>query len=361
LLYGREPECAAIDELLDQARSSHSTALVLIGPAGVGKTVLLEYARSRAVPMRVLETIGLEPETGLPFAALYRLLKPVLSYIERLPGPQADALLGALALGPARAAHRFAIALGTLSLLAEAAAERPLLCLVDDAHWLDQPSAEALSFVARHMEAEGIGMLFAARYGDGSPLEDSGLPQHPIEELGANASARLLDARFSAAIAPSARDAIVLAAGGNPLALNEIANALTAEQLAGRAALPVPLPLGRDLQRLLLDQVRRLSPPAQALILVAAADGTGEANTVTAAADPLGADAAAFAEIQAAGLMTIRDGRLDFRHPVVRTAAYEGASLDQRQAAHMALARTLQGGQRRPACMAPGRIGIRPG
>jgi DNA-binding CsgD family transcriptional regulator len=342
LLYGREQECAAVDEVLDASRSSRSSALILTGSAGIGKTALLEYARSRAASMWVLETIGLEPEADLPFAALHRLVVPVVSSIGRLPGPQAEALRGALALGPARPSTRFAVGLATLSLLAEAAAEGPLLCLVDDAHWLDQPSADALAFAARHMEAEGIGALFAARSSEQSPLRDSGLPQRTVQDLDSGASARLLDARFSA-IAPSVRDAIVVAAGGNPLALNEIAKALTAEQLTGHAALPNPLPLGRDLQRLLADQVRRLSPAAQTVLVVAAADGSGDANAVGAAAAALGADPAAFAEVQAAGLVTIRSGRLDFRHPMLRTAGYEGAYPGQRRAAHAALAQALPG------------------
>jgi hypothetical protein len=190
LLYGREGGLRGNRRVLDQARFSRGTALILTGSAGIGKTMLLGYARSTSASMRVLEMAGLEPETDLPFAALRRLLAPVLSYIERLPGPQAGALPRRVCAGPSSGVHRFAIALGTLSHLAEVAAEGPLLCLVEDAHWLDQPSGDALTFAARHMKAEGIAMLFAARPGDESPLRDSRLPKRVIQALDVGAAAR---------------------------------------------------------------------------------------------------------------------------------------------------------------------------
>ena len=150
-LYGREPERAAIDRLLEDARRSRSGVLVLRAEAGVCKSALLDYARSRGAYMRILQAVGVEPEIELPFAALHQLLRPALPYLDRIPEVQAAALRGALAIAPGDTDNRFAIALAVLSLLAEVATDGPLLCLVDDAHWLDQPSADTLSFVARRL------------------------------------------------------------------------------------------------------------------------------------------------------------------------------------------------------------------
>jgi predicted ATPase len=166
LLYGRDPERLIIGQLLEGARESQSGVLVIRGEAGVGKSALLEDARERASGMQVLACAGIESESSLPFAALHQLLRPALRHLRKVPGPQADALRGALGLAAARGDDRFLVSLAVLSLLAEAAEQRPLLCLVDDAHWLDDASADALVFVARRLEAEGIVLLFAAREGE---------------------------------------------------------------------------------------------------------------------------------------------------------------------------------------------------
>jgi DNA-binding CsgD family transcriptional regulator len=342
-LYGREPERAAIDRLLEDARGSRSGVLVLRAEAGVGKSALLDYARSRGADMRILQAVGVEPEIELPFAALHQLLRPALPYLDRIPEVQAAALRGALAIAPADTDNRFAIALAVLSLLAEVATDGPLLCLVDDAHWLDQPSADTLSFVARRLEAEGIVMLFAAREGDARSFPGGGLAEREIRGLDPADAEVLLVERFGSAIAPDTRRVILESAQGIPLALLEIPMALTAAQLSGHEPLPRPMPLGHDLEVILLQRVQRLPVPAQLLLLVAAAEGSGEAAAVLAAGDRLGIPSSALLDAEASGLLHGNGGALAFRHPILRTAIYQGASLLQRQAVHRALVDTLQG------------------
>jgi DNA-binding CsgD family transcriptional regulator len=342
-LYGREPECAAIDRLLEGARRSRSGALVLRAEAGVGKSALLSYARTRGTDLRILQAVGVEPEIELPFAALYQLLRPVFPYLDRIPDVQAMALRSALAIAPGDTDNRFAIALAVLSLLAEVASDGPLLCLVDDAHWLDQPSADTLSFVARRLEAEGIVMLFAAREGYARSFPGSGLAERAINGLAPDDAELLLVERFGSAIAPETRRVIRRSAQGIPLALLEIPMALTPAQLSGRQALPHPMPLGRDLEAILLERVHRLSASAQLLLLVAAAEGSGEADVILSAGGVLGIPPSTLLEAEASGLIRARGSALVFRHPILRSAVYQGASLPQRQAAHRALVDTLAG------------------
>jgi DNA-binding CsgD family transcriptional regulator len=342
-LYGREPECAAIDRLLEGARRSRSDALVLRAEAGVGKSALLSYARTRGADLRILQAVGVEPEIELPFAALYQLLRPVFPYLDRIPDVQATALRSALAIAPGDTDNRFAIALAVLSLLAEVASDGPLLCLVDDAHWLDQPSADTLSFVARRLEAEGIVMLFAAREGDARSFPGSGLAERDVNGLAPDDAELLLVERFGSAIAPETRRVIRGSAQGIPLALLEIPMALTPAQLSGRQTLPHPMPLGHDLEAILLERVHRLSASAQLLLLVAAAEGSGEADVILSAGGALGIPPSTLLEAEASGLILARGSALVFRHPILRSAVYQGASLPQQQAAHRALVDTLQG------------------
>ena len=342
-LHGRESERATIDGLLEGARRSRSGVLVLRAEAGVGKSALLGYALSRAGDMRVLRAVGVEPEVELPFAALHQLLRPVLPYVDRIPEVQAAALRSALAIAPGDTDNRFVIALAVLSLLAELATEGPLLCLVDDAHWLDQPSADGLSFAARRLEAEGIVMLFAAREGERRSFPGSGLPERRVEGLGPAEAEGLLVERFGSTLAPQTRQLIRESAQGNPLALLEIPVALTPAQLAGHEALPRPMPIGHDLEAILLERVHRLPAPAQLLLLVAAAEGSGEAEVVLSAAGALGIPPSTLLDAEASGLIRADGSALVFRHPVLRSAVYQGASLPQRQVVHRALVTTLQG------------------
>jgi DNA-binding CsgD family transcriptional regulator len=342
-LYGREPERGVIDRLLEGARHSRSGALVLRAEAGIGKTALLDYARSRGADMRTLQAVGVEPESELPFAALHQLLRPALPYLDRIPDVQAAGLRGALGIAPDDTDNRFVIALAVLSLLAEAATDGPLLCLIDDAHWLDQPSADALSFVARRLEAEGIVMLFAAREGDARTFPGFGLAERVLGGLEPAEAELLLVERFGSSIAPEIRRAIRASAQGNPLALLEIPTALSPAQLAGHERLPQPMPLGNALEAMLLERVHRLPASAQLLLLVAAAEGSGEAEAVLSAGSRLGISPSTLLVAEASGLIGSRGRALVFRHPLLRSAIYEGASLPHRQAVHRALVETLLG------------------
>src|SRR5262245_39747828 len=207
--------------------------------------------------MTVLRAGGVEAEVELPFAALHQLLRPLLGGLGRLPSPQAAALEAAFGIAPAgdrdlggeRLGDRFLLSVGVLSLLADAAEQRPLACLLDDAHWLDQASADAMGFTARQLGAEGIGLLFAARDPEPRGFDAPGLPQRRLGGLDGSAAAELLAAAAPAAPAPGVRDRLLAAAGGNPLALLELPTALSPAQLAGRAPLPEPLPVGAGVER----------------------------------------------------------------------------------------------------------------
>jgi DNA-binding CsgD family transcriptional regulator len=346
MLHGRRAERAVIDRLLAAAGNLRSGALVLRGETGVGKSALLAYAADRAAaepPIRVLRGLGVESEAELAFAALHQIVRPVLDHIVRLPGPQAAALNGAFGLADADANDRFLIGVGTLGLLAEVAEERPLLCLVDDAQWLDQPSADALTFAARRLEAEGIVLLFAARDDALQPFTAAGLPQLQLAGLDAAAAGALLTERSAGELAPAVRDRLIEATQGNPLALLELPASLTAGQLAGREPLPDPLPVSAGIEGAFLERVRRLPAPTQTLLLVAALEETGDPAICFRAARALGSDARALAAAEAAGLLRVAEGRLWFYHPLVRSAVSQGATFSQLQAAHQALVAALEG------------------
>jgi ATP/maltotriose-dependent transcriptional regulator MalT len=343
LLYGRDPERSIIGGLLEGARESRSGVLVIRGEAGVGKSALLEDARERASDMRVLACTGVEAESALPFAALHQLLRPVLRHLEKVPRPQADALRGALGLATGRVDDRFLVSLAVLSLLAEAAEQRPLLCLVDDAHWLDDASADALVFVARRLEAEGIVLLFAAREGEVREFDAPELAELQLAGLDADAAAVLLDRHAGSALLPETRARLFEATGGHPLALLELPSTLSEAQLAGDEPLLTPLPVSARLERAFLARVRVLPEETQTLLLVAAADDTGELSTVLRAAALLDVGPEALDAAEQAGLATIRDAVLELRHPLVRSAVYQGAPLSKRHAVHRALASVLEG------------------
>ena len=237
MLYGRDAERALVGALLDAARESRSGALVLRGEPGVGKTALLEDVRDRAADMHVLAARGVESESELPFAGLHQLLRPALHLLDALPGPQQGALQGALGLAE-RAGDRFLISAACLTLIAELADRRPVLCLIDDAQWLDTPSADALLFVARRLDAEGVVMLFGAREGGDRRFEAGGLREHVLGGLDADAAEALIGLGAGGPVAPSVRDVLLEQAGGNALALVELPAALSPAQLAGAEPLP---------------------------------------------------------------------------------------------------------------------------
>jgi DNA-binding CsgD family transcriptional regulator len=342
-LFGREAEQARILRLLEQAHRSRSGVLVLRGEAGVGKSALLEFAMSSATGMRLLRVTGVEPEADLAFAVLHQLLRPVLPYVDRIVEAQAQALRIAMGIDSGTAENRFLIALAVLSLLSEVAAEGPVLCLIDDAQWLDQSSSAALSFAARRLEAEGIVMLFSVREGDQGSFRGNDLPEQMVGRLETPDADRLLIDRFGAELAPEIRHLVVESAQGLPLALLEFPASLTPGQLSGQAALPRPMPIGRQMEDLLLGSVHRLSPPAQTLLLVAAAEGSGEADMILSAGGVLGIPPSTLMEAEASGLIRIEGTALAFRHPILRSAIYEEASLAQRQAVHRALVEVLRG------------------
>src|SRR5438876_1708470 len=232
MLIGRELECARIDAVLDAARERRSGALVLRGEAGIGKTALLEYAIERAEGFRVLRALGVESEAELAFAGLHQLVRPVMDAVSELPPPQARALKTALAIEDGAAQERLAVSLAILSLLAAAADSTPLLCVVDDAHWLDQASAEALTFVARRLQAEEVVMLFAVREPETASFGAPGLTELSLQGLPPADARALLDASArDLADRPAAQ--LIDLTRGNPLALLEIPRALSPEHRAG--------------------------------------------------------------------------------------------------------------------------------
>jgi ATP/maltotriose-dependent transcriptional regulator MalT len=343
VLYGRDSERDRIGALLDDARASRSGVVVVRGEAGIGKTALLDDARERAADMHVLSVRGVEAESELPFAALHQLLRPALDRIDRLPAPQAAALRAALGLAEGAGEERFLVFAAALSLLAELAERRPVLCLVDDAHWLDDASSDALRFVARRLDAEGIAMVFAARDDEVDAFDAPGLPSLELQGLGAEAAATLLAAGAGVDAAPAVRDRLVEWTRGNALALVELPAALTPDQLAGVQPLPEALPVTRELEHVFLARARRLPEDTQRLLLVAAADDSEDLAVVSRAAAELGVPPGALDAAEQAGLVEVHGVRIEFRHPLVRSAVYEAASSGERRAAHGALAGVLAG------------------
>ena len=238
---------------------------------------------------------------------------------------------------------RFLISLAVLSLLAEAAEDRPLLCLIDDAHWLDPASSDALVFVGRRLEAEGIAMLFAVREHEGYGFEARGLPELALGGLDPQPAAALIGRRANVALSPEARQRLVAATGGNPLALLELHEVLSEAQLAGAEPMLTPLPVSERIERAFLARVHQLPEDTQTLLLVAAAEDSGELATVLSAAAQLGAASQALDAAEREGLARVRGDQLEFHHPLVRSAVYHSAPLSRRHDVHRALASVLNG------------------
>lgn len=363
MLYGRSAETAAIDDLIGAAAAGAGRALVLRGEAGVGKSSLLDLAASRATamaaPVVVLRAQGVEGEADLAFAALHQLLRPVTGLLGTLPGPQRDAVSGALGLA-APSADRFLVSAGVLSLLAEAAAGGGLLCLADDFQWFDRASADAVLFAARRLRTEKVSMLLAVR-GDG---QCKGVPELPVSGLDPESAVRLLDSK--AVVAPGVRAQLVSLTGGNPLVLGETVALLSADRLAGRAPLPDPLPGG---EQLFGEQVARLSGDARRVLLVASLESDLSLVLYAAAhlsagdpspgpeetsgnprsdyGNPLeGRPMAGLHEAESVGLVTVSGEKVRFRHPLVRSAVHASASSVELRRAHAALAGLVEGDRR---------------
>ncbi len=311
------------------------------GLPGVGKSALLADAADRASGMWVLRVRGVESESPLAFAALHRLLRSVLPHLDALPGPQARALRIAFGVEEGPDADRFRVFLATLSLLAEAAAHTAVLAVVDDAQWLDGASAAALLFAARRVQDEPIALLFAARDGDARRFDAPDMPELAVGALDAAAAADLLAERAGAPVPVEVAHRLVARTGGNPLALVELAEAVPREALTGAAPLPAQLPVTEGVERAFLDRVRELPSPAQALLLVAAADESGRLATIREAAAGLGATEQALDAVERSGLVQVRDGQLELRHPLVRSVVYGAATSGERRRAHAALAAAL--------------------
>jgi len=337
-LADRRAECAALDRLVEAVSVGESRALVVHGEPGAGKTALLEYLAERAAGCQVVRVAGVQSEMELAFAGLHQVCAPLLDRLEVLPGPQAEAIRTAFGLSAGPVPDRFLVGLAVLSLLAEVAAKQPLVCLVDDAQWLDRASAQVLAFVARRLEAESVGLVFGTRIPGG---DLAGLPELVVGGLPEREARALLDAVLTGPIDARVREQIVAETGGNPLALLELPRGLTAAELAGGFGLlgaqPGAVPLAGSIEDSFRRRVEALPAQTRRLLLVAAADPTGDAVLVWRAAGHLAIGAEAARPAVEAGLVEF-GGRVRFRHPLVRSAVYRSAPVPDRQQAHAALA-----------------------
>ncbi len=339
MLVGRDDECARLDAVLADARAAVGGALVLRGDPGIGKTALLDHAAARADGMVVLRARGVESEIELAYAGLLEVLRPALGALERVAAPQAEALRGALGLGPAATSDRYLVGAATLSLIAACAEERPVLVLVDDVHWLDPSSASALVFAARRLLADAVAMVFATRSGEAAAVDGAGLAELEVGGLDLEA-ARLVLVHSAGGPVPAATAGWLHAAtGGNPLGLVELA---AESSRLGPAPVDAPAPLGARIERALRRRLDGLSAQAQAALLVAAASDADDAAPILRAVPAVGGTLAGLEEAEQRGLLTLGAGRIAFQHPLVRSASYAAATGAQRRAAHRALAAALE-------------------
>ncbi len=333
-LIGRQREREVLDGLLAAARRGQPGVLVVHGQPGVGKTALLEWAIDAAAEFRAVRAAGVEAEMELPFAALQQLCAPILELRQRLPQPQRDALAIAFGLAAGQAPNPFLVGLAVLGLLSEAAEQRPLLCVVDDAQWLDGASARVLAFVARRLLAEKIVLLFAARELGGAlaPLQEL-----QVEPLGHRDARLLLESALPARLDESVLERVVAETRGNPLALLELPRGLTPAQLAGGFGLPAALSLSGGIEESYRRRLARLPEDARRLLLIAAADPVGDPALIWRAAERLGIPGTAADIVEAEGFLTVGT-RMVFRHPLVRSAVYGGSGPRERREIHRALA-----------------------
>jgi DNA-binding CsgD family transcriptional regulator len=332
-LVGRSAECRILDELLDAVRSHESRTLVIAGEPGVGKTTLLRYAEQSASAFRLQRAVGVESEMELAFAALHQLCGPMLDHLERLPAPQREALAMVLGLRDGSAPDRFLLGLAVLGLMSEAAAERPLLCIVDDAQWVDRASAQTLAFVARRVSAESVGILFASR-DPGAELMS--LPTLKLRGLDHNAARDLLLSAVGGPLDERVRERIIAETRGNPLALVELPRGKTALELAGGFGLTEAPALTGRIEESYIRRLDTLSERTRRLLLVAAAEPAGDPQLLIRACERLGIPVSPVDE-ERDELLGLGE-RVTFRHPLVRSAVYRAAAADERRAVHLALA-----------------------
>jgi DNA-binding CsgD family transcriptional regulator len=335
LLLGRSAECTRLEQLVAAAQEGRGQVLVLRGEPGVGKTALLDYLQAFASDCRVLRAAGIEAEMELPFAGLHALCAPVLDHLKHLPGPQGAALATAFALSVGEPPDRFLVALGVLSLLAEVAEEEPLVCLVDDAQWLDRVSAQTLAFVARRLFAERLALVFVVR--DGSDDELAGLDSLVVPALSGIDARALLDSVLTWPLDEQVRERIVVETRGNPLALLELTGSMTPRELSGGFGLAETTPLTGRIMEEYVSRLRLLRSDAQRVVLAAAAEPTGDAIVLWRALETLGIGREAAAEAEAAGLLEL-GAQVRFRHPLIRSAVYRSTSRQERAEVHHALA-----------------------
>jgi DNA-binding CsgD family transcriptional regulator len=341
-LINRVSETAALEAVLDAVRHGMSGALVLRGQAGIGKTALLERALCSAPDFLAVRALGMECEMELGFAGLHQLVLPFLPHLDRLPDPQRDALGAAFGLIAVPPPDRFQVGLATLTLLANAASEQPLLCIVDDAQWLDLESSEVLAFVARRLVADRIALLFAVRESAERRTALTGLPELRIDGLDAKDARRLLATVVGGPLDGQVSERIITETEGNPLAILELTADRTRRELGSASLLPEPLPIGSRLQQRFVAQVRGLPADTQTFLLLAAAESSGDPVVVWRAARQLGLEQDAVAAAEAGRLLVV--GRqILFRHPLIRSAVYHSAPAGERRRIHGALAAASDG------------------
>jgi DNA-binding CsgD family transcriptional regulator len=334
MLIGRQSESAALEGLLGEVRGGRSSVIVLRGEPGVGKTALLESVVGSASGFRVAKATGVESEAELAFAALQQLLGPILKRLDDLPGPQRDALRAAFGLTASVAPERFLVGLAALSLLSNIAQEQPLLCVVDDAQWLDTASSQTFAFVARRLLAERVAFVIATR---ASSDDFAGLPELEIGGLDDDDARALLSTVLPGPLDGRVRDLIVEETGGNPLALLELPRGLSVAELSAGFAVPAAEPLVGRIEQSFQRRLQALPADSRRLLLIASAEPLADPDRVWGAARLLGVATEAARPASEAGLMDI-DTSVRFRHPLVRSAAYHAATAAERRDVHSALA-----------------------
>lgn len=339
-LVGRSAELGVLRGVIDQARSGGSATLLVAGEPGVGKSALLDQLTRLADGFHVVRTEGIESELQLDYAALHRILLPFMDRIDRLPPPQRDALRAAFGLSASGASDRFLVGLAALTLLGDTQRTLPLLLLVDDAHWLDQDSLAALAFVGRRLHADRVALVFAVRDSVVAQLPTQGLPELHVKGLDDESAREFLASLVSTPIQAQVAARIVAATGGNPLALTGLADELSASQLAGTSALPDPLPAGGLIESRFAREVQLLPRETQLALLLAAAEPTRDPVTIGKATKEMGLTLDALEPAEAQQLISTTDV-IEFRHPLIRSVVYSGASSARRRQAHLALASVL--------------------
>ncbi|TQS46213.1 helix-turn-helix transcriptional regulator [Cryptosporangium phraense] len=334
VLVGRTDECRVLDELVDAVRDGRGRATVLRGEPGIGKSALLHYLGERADDLQLLRATGTEAEAELPFAGLHQMLGSMVALIDDLPVPQRNALRVAFGVEPGGPPDRYAVGLGVLNLLNRLAVERPVLCLVDDEQWLDRSTVLALSFVARRSTTAAVGFVFASRR---DALELQGLPTLTVPALSDRHARVLLDSVLAGPLDPSVRDQIVSETRGNPLALLELPRGVGPAALAGGFRFPGVMPLPQGIELGYQRSLEALPETSRQFLLLAATDPVGDPTTLWSAASRLGLGPEAATPAVASGLVTV-GARVEFSHPLARTAVYRSADLVERRVVHEALA-----------------------